>query len=256
VLRVFIEYFSPENIILSSYSLLLGLTPILIWLVVFTLILQFVFKKKLSCEKTLIFFNVGVLITPFAYFLEDCYSNLTGLNPSQNLTALQNLIFYFGIATIEELSKFLAVFLISKEGNFFNEPIDAITYLIILALGLSLVENFSLTTQFLTNPQWSLIVVLHKLSLRFISATLLQALSSGIIGYFWVLKNLKRKGEYLFYGLFLGIFLHWFWDFAIKLTGGKIAFPLSVTLIVLLILFLLALKNLLISLQKYPVKTH
>jgi RsiW-degrading membrane proteinase PrsW (M82 family) len=256
VLRVFIEYFSPENIVLSLLSLLLGLIPILIWLAIFILIIKFGLKTELSLEKILIFFNVGVLITPFAYLLEDCYSNLTGLNPIQNLIPLQNLIFYFGIATIEELSKFSAVFLISKGGNFFSEPIDAIAYLIVLALGLSLVENFSLATQFLTHHQWSLIVGIHKLSLRLISANLLQSLSSGIIGYFWVLKNLKRKRKYLFYGLFLGIFLHWFWDFAIKITGGKIAFSLSLTLIVLLILFFTSLKKFLIFLQKYPAKTH
>jgi RsiW-degrading membrane proteinase PrsW (M82 family) len=254
--KALLEYFSPENIVLSPWCLLLGLIPVLIWLAIFTLIIKFRFKTELSLEKILIFFNVGVLIAPFAYFLEDYYSNLTGLNPSQNLTTLQNLIFYLGIATIEELSKFLAVFLISKKGKFSNEPIDAMLYLIVLALGLSLVENFSLATQFLANPQWSLIVIIHKLSLRFISANLLQALSSGIIGYFWVLKNLKRKRKYLFYGLFLGISIHWLSNFVIKLTGGKAAFLVSSVLIALLILFCISVKKLLISLQKYPAKTH
>jgi RsiW-degrading membrane proteinase PrsW (M82 family) len=247
--KALLEYFSPENIVLSLWSLLLGLIPVLIWLAVFTLIIKFRFKKELSLERILIFFNVGVLITPFAYFLEDYYSNLAGLNPSQNLTTLQNLIFYLGIATIEELSKFSGVFLISKKGKFFNEPIDAMLYLIILALGLSLVENFSLLTQTLINPQLFLIV-LRKLSLRFIGANLLQALSSSIIGYFWVLSILMKKGEYLFYGIFLGISIHWLFDFAIKLTGGKTAFLVSSVLIALLILFCISLKKLLILSQK------
>jgi RsiW-degrading membrane proteinase PrsW (M82 family) len=225
----------------------LGLIPILIWLAAFTLIIQLRFKKKLSCEKILIFFNVGVLITPFAYLLEDCYSNLTGLNPSQNLTALQNLIFYLGIATIEELSKFLAVFLILKKNKIFNEPIDAMIYLIVLALGLSLVENFSLLTQALNTFHRPLLVVIRELSLRFISANLLQVLSSGIIGYFWVLEKLMGKRKYLFYGLFSGISLHWFFDFVIKVGGEKMVSLSSFTLISLLIIFFISLKKLILS---------
>jgi RsiW-degrading membrane proteinase PrsW (M82 family) len=252
VLRVFIEYFSPENITLSLYSLLLGLIPILIWLAIFILIIKLRFKKELSLEKILIFFNVGILITPFAYLLENYYSNLTGLNPSQNLTTLQNLIFYLGIATIEELSKFLVVFLISKKRKFFNEPIDVMLYLIVLALGLSLVENFSLATQFLTNPQWPLVVI-HKLSLRFVSANLLQALSSGIIGYFWVLEKLTEKRKYLFYGVFSGISLHWFFDFVIKIGGEKMVFLSSFTLISLLIIFFISVKKLILS-QNFQTK--
>lgn len=221
------------GIIISSIC---GVLPVALWLVFF--LWQDV-KKPEPKKWILILFLCGMLITPFVYLFENYYLNFFGLKTSQNLNIFQNLIVYLGIALIEEIAKFLTAFFVLKRNKYFDEAIDAMVYLIVLALGFSVVENILVFYNEIREGS-QLLSALSVLSLRFIGANLLHALSSGIIGYFWALKILTKKRKYLFWGLFLGIFLHWLFNLVIILIGGEIVIYLSIFLFVVTIFLLWA----------------
>ena len=88
---------------------------------------------------------------------------------------------FFGIALIEEYAKYLVIkFLILRRVDF-DEPVDAMIYLITAALGFAAVENaLFLVPLFKENLFFGLEITTN----RFLGANLLHALSSGIVGFF------------------------------------------------------------------------
>jgi RsiW-degrading membrane proteinase PrsW (M82 family) len=247
--KVFFEYFKPENRDILLHSFILGFWPILIWIIVFALIIKSQLKKKLSLKRSLIFFGLGMLITPFVWHGESLYSKLLNINLNNlnNELSIGNLILgYLGITCIEELSKFAGAYLLLKKNKYFNEIINAMIYLIVLALGFGLVENFLAVTQDLTTSSW-LMIALETLSLRFIGANLIHALSSGLIGFFWALTLVKGKKQYLFTGLILGILLHTFFNIAIirlpESYGSLALYLISFTLFLITIILFTLLKS-------------
>lgn len=97
-------------------------------------------------------------------------------------------------AFIEELTKFLIVYLIVKRSSYFDESVDAMIYMITAGLGFAAVENIL-----------NLIgaeAVFQIFALRSIGATLLHALASGILGFYWA------RG-YLISGIIMATLLHW-----------------------------------------------
>ena len=217
---------------------LLGVLPIALWLVFF--LWQDV-KKPEPTRWLLLVFLLGILLTPLVYFIETLFSKITGINLSGNLSFFTLTWYYLGIAAIEELSKFFATALILKKNKYFDEAIDAMIYLIVLALGFGLVENFLAVTQDLTTSSW-LMIALETLSLRFIGANLIHALCSGLIGFFWALTLVKGKKQYLFTGLILGILLHTSFNVAIirlsESYGSLALYLISFTLFLITIILL------------------
>lgn len=90
-----------------------------------------------------------------------------------------------GLALIEEIFKFFAAFTIVRRHPAFDEPVDAMIYMIVAALGFATVENFFITVNSLSAPGIGLTGTLATLILRFVGATLLHTLSSGLVGYHW-----------------------------------------------------------------------
>lgn len=211
------------TLIISS---IFGVLPVALWL---TFFLWQDIKKPEPKRWILIIFLLGMVITPLVYFLENGYLNFFGLNNKSSLSFFQVVFVYLGVATIEELAKFFSTALILKKNIYFDEAIDAMIYLIVLALGFSVVENILVVYQEIKASGY-LLLALSILSLRFIGANLLHALSSGIIGYFWALKLLTKNRKYLYLGLTLGIFLHWLFNLVIILVGGDWIFYLSLGL--------------------------
>ncbi|MGB9763651.1 MAG: PrsW family glutamic-type intramembrane protease, partial [Minisyncoccia bacterium] len=138
--------------------------------------------------------------------------------------------------------KFLSATLILKKNKYFDEAIDAMIYLIVLALGFALVENILATSEDLITNN-GLLVAFQIAALRFVFADLIHALSSGLIGFFWALSLVKKKKAYLFWGLISGIILHFVFDLVIIKSGGIALFLVSLALITLLIIFLISLKK-------------
>jgi len=215
------------HIILSS---LIGVTPILIWLLFF---LWQDIKKPEPLHWIGIIFLAGMAITPLVWGIESQFMRIFRIDLGSTLALGTTLFVYLGVAAIEELAKFFSVFLIVRKNKYFDEAIDVMIYLIVLALGFGLVENFLIAYQELPSAG-SFLPLFQITSLRFVGANLLHALCSGIIGFFWALSLLKKNKKYLWGGLSLGILLHWVFNTAIIYIGGDAVFLST------LVLFLVA----------------
>jgi RsiW-degrading membrane proteinase PrsW (M82 family) len=84
------------------------------------------------------------------------------------------------LALIEELVKFLAVYIIAFHSKYFDEPVDALIYLITVALGFSAMENTLYLLDITTHQGF--VMGLINGNLRFIGATVLHVASSAVIG--------------------------------------------------------------------------
>jgi len=83
------------------------------------------------------------------------------------------------LAFIEELVKFIAVYVIVKGSKYVDEPVDFMIYMITGALGFAAIEN----SLFLYEKGSE--IVLEIMVLRAVGATLLHALASGFVGFYW-----------------------------------------------------------------------
>jgi RsiW-degrading membrane proteinase PrsW (M82 family) len=188
-----------------------GLLPSFIWL------LFYLRKDKHPEPNTMIIkvFFYGMVIGPIAVLLEFFIKWL--LNPKVGMAALisqaganQNHLFIivvFAAPIIEECLKYAVVKFNVLKNSAFDEPLDAMLYMIIAALGFAAVENLLLVFQ---QPLFSFEKVITISAMRFISATFIHALSSGILGY-WLAKSLhqpQKKFRLLAKGISLAIFFH------------------------------------------------
>jgi RsiW-degrading membrane proteinase PrsW (M82 family) len=135
-------------------------------------------------------------------------------------------------ALIEEAMKFLAAYLAIGKSRIARNPVDLMIFLIVAALGFATLENVgSLVSYWLTaraaGTTLSLAAGLAEaLSLRFVGATLLHSLTSGIVGYHWALGILRHKmARYLTTGLLIAAVLHTFFNLLI-LNYGSVAYAL------------------------------
>lgn len=127
----------------------------------------------------------------------------------------QNAIF-FTWSVIEEVTKFavaLALVLWRKDDD---EPIDAVIYMITVALGFAAAEN----TLFLLSPLagGTLLSTIVTGNLRFVGATLLHVLSSAVIGIALAVAFYRKKRvkwEAALVGVILASLLHAAFNFFI-----------------------------------------
>ena len=152
----------------------------------------------------------------------------------------QNLLFAWVI--IEEVLKYSAALIVVLWHKAVDEPIDAIIYMITIALGFSAVENalFILTPLASGNALESLLTG----HFRFLGATLLHVLASGTVGAAMALAFYKRGTLRIVYattGLLLAIVLHALFNTSIMnaTEGGILGVFLFVWMgiIVLLLIF-------------------
>jgi len=211
------------TIIISS---LCGILPIALWLIFF---LWQDIKKPEPLRWIGILFLLGMAITPFVWFIENYFINLLQIDINTTLPFFISAFVYLGVAGIEELAKFFSAALFLKKNKYFDEAIDAMIYLIVLALGFAVVENILIFYQGIFSGEHFL-ATFQVTTLRFVGANLLHALSSGIIGFFWALKLVTGKKRYLGIGLILGILLHWAFNIAIINLGGNAIFLISLIL--------------------------
>lgn len=99
------------------------------------------------------------------------------------------------LSFVEEFVKFAAVYVAVKGSKYLDEPVDYMIYMITGALGFAAIENTLFLLQKNSNIIFEIIV------LRAVGATLLHALASGFIGFYWA----KRK---LMLGLLIAVLLH------------------------------------------------
>lgn len=198
--------------------LILGFVPGLIWLMIFLTKDKHPEPKKMLLKT----FVLGALITPLAVLFE--YTAL-------ELWEISSVLYLFLIiAPVEEILKYFAARTAALKTKFYDEPVDAMIYMITAALGFATVENIILILQDGQNP-------IDTVILRFLSATLLHALASGIVGYYIARKN-------LFKGLGLAIIAHGLYNYFALIKTDNALLGLSGTLVIMLIIVSIMFKKL------------
>lgn len=190
-------------------SLILGLLPGFAWLI-------FYLSEDPHPEpKRLIVFTffVGIAFGFFTIVIEQGFNGAMARIGVAELSVGSLL----GLALIEELMKFSAAYFAVGKSPELDEPIDAMIYMIVAALGFATLENVGALTNAAaaavaagaTTPGVLIASVFETASLRFVGATLLHSLTSAIVGYHWALGMAHKKvWEYLFSGLVIATILH------------------------------------------------
>ena len=195
-------------------SLVAGLLPGFAWLV-------FYLGEETHPEpKRLIAFTfiVGMAFGFFTVAIENIFSNWASGIGVQELSLLS----LFGLAIIEESMKFIAAYFAINRNPEVTEPVDAMIYMIVAALGFATLENIGAISGI--SPSAALVpAVLETISLRFVGATLLHTLTSGIVGYYWALGIVRGKvARYLIPGIAVAAILHATFNYLILTYGDAI----------------------------------
>ncbi len=188
------------------FYIILGLAPSIIWL------LFFLRKDSHPESKAMIFkiFIYGMLSAVVAAIIEIAIFKVF---PLSNVPSLLRIILYhlIGIALVEEVIKYLVVRQNVLKNPEFDEPVDAMLYMIIAALGFAALENIFVI---FGEP---FINTITLTGFRFIGATFLHALSSATVGYFLALSlcETKKRFRLIATGLIIATLLHGLYNFSI-----------------------------------------
>ena len=167
-------------------------------------------------------FLVGMLATAIAYPTEQYIMKHFDVGSV-------GLLFLW--AATEEMLKFTGIYLVALRSKYFDEPIDAVIYLITIALGFASLEN----AMFLINPlgggDWSATIMLGDF--RFIGATLLHVAASGLVGVVIALAfymPTAKRHLVSALGLFGAVILHTLFNFSIIVSEGVYLYEIFVCL--------------------------
>lgn len=175
------------------FAIILGVLPSIIWL-------AFYLRKDIHPEPKkwlFLIFLAGMSIAPIVIIIEwqagIFFSFLNSISPDFFNVFLKNLATIFiGIAAVEEFSKYLVVRLTMEKNPVFDEPTDAVIYMIVAALGFAAIENIMVMYLFTPSTLLDITQPLTTLGIRFIGATFLHTLASAIIGFYYALSLCKR----------------------------------------------------------------
>lgn len=217
------------------YYIPLGFIPSLVWLFYYL-------KKDIHPEPRILIieiFLLGMLSTFLALFFQ--YAFITSA-VFKNIIVSGGFFFWAILAFTEEAAKFIFVYLKIKKEKEFEELTDAIEYMIIGGLGFAALENILYLSQLLpyqTAAAFNLII------LRFLGATFIHALSSGILGFFWALSiKYQRYKKFNFLSGFLAAtLLHTAFNYSIIIKRPELTIVLIIFSAVILNLFFKRLKN-------------
>lgn len=222
---------------LGSYALLiaLGLLPSFIWLV-YWLRKDCHPEPKAMITKVLL---LGIMLSPLAIVAQllavQMVAKFTGMDPD----ILSNSPwFYLWAALVEEFVKYLAVYFIVIRSPEFDEPVDAMVYMLTAGLGFAAMENILVLSKVIPD---GLSATLGILGLRFAGATLTHVLASSLLGYFIALAWFyfdHRKALFLF-GLALASLFHWIFNLFISQMQQDVSLLFS-TLLLMAMAFLVS----------------
>ena len=214
----------------------LGLTPSLVWL-------HFYSRKDCHPEpKNLLAqtFLMGIIISPIAILLQFGFiqfsSTVTGI--SQAITQ-DTSYFFLWAAAVEEVIKFYAIRMLIMKNPEFDEPMDAMIYMITAGLGFAAMEN--VLAMFRVFPEGTQ-DLLATWILRFTGATLLHALSSGLLGYFlamsWFFSDHRKK--LIVIGLMIATIFHFTFNIFLSSFDDRLTGLIYSTSLLLVMAFLVS----------------
>lgn len=220
------------NIIL----IVLGLTPSLFWLHFFT-------KKDCHPEKKSLIaqtFLMGIIISPIAILLQFSFAQFVSTISGVEQAITQNTSYFFlWAAVVEEIIKFYAIRMLIMRNPEFDEPVDAMIYMITAGLGFAAMEN--ILVMFKVFPDGTQ-ATLATWALRFTGATLLHALSSGLLGYFlamsWFFREHKKK--MIFVGLIMATIFHFTFNTFLSAFDNRVTGLVYSTSLLLVMAFLVS----------------
>lgn len=133
-------------------------------------------------------------------------------------TAQNVFTLFLAIAFIEEYVKYLVVkFLVLRRADF-DEPVDAMIYMITAALGFAAVENILFVFPVFRE---NIFLGLEITTNRFLGANLLHALSSAIVGFFLARAWFSpHRHHYIALGIIFASFLHALFNYLILIHDG------------------------------------
>ncbi len=191
-----------------TIAFLAGLIPALFWL------WFWLREDKASPEPKILIataFIAGMLIVPLVLPLQQF---------AMHRFRGENLVFVWVI--IEEILKYSAALIVVLWNKAVDEPIDAVIYMITIALGFSAIENAFFIYNPLIDGEYTSSFLTGNF--RFLGATLLHVLASGTVGLamaFSYYESTSHKIISSTVGLFIAIILHALFNFTIMDADGK-----------------------------------
>lgn len=210
-------------------SLLGGVLPALLWL-------WFWLKEdRLHPEpkvRIMVAFLSGMavvfLVLPLEKFVFTIFSSIS-------------IITIFLWAIIEEIVKYITSYFSALRNKEMDEPIDAIIYMITVALGFSAVENALFLSNLISVGSFAQSIITGNS--RFLGATLLHTASSAVVGVMMAFSYYKKpfiKKLFLILGLCTAIILHAIFNlFIIKLENDLFFVFAGVWVLIVILLVLI-----------------
>lgn len=213
----------------------LGLIPSFIWLFYYL-------KKDIHPEPKILIIEVFLLgmLSTFLTLIFQYLSITSEIFKNQIVTG--GFFFWAILAFTEEAAKFIFVYLKIRKEKEFEELTDAIEYMIIGGLGFAALENILYLSQLLP---YQTSVAFNLIILRFLGATFIHALSSGILGFFWALsiKYREYKKINLISGFLAATLLHTLFNYSIIIKKIELTIILIIFSALILNQFFKLLKN-------------
>ncbi len=215
--------------LISAYTLplVLGLVPSAIWLTYF-LRKDCHPEPKLMLIKT---FLMGIIVSPIAVAFQLAFTRFAPDLPFH--LEVHGAAFFLWAALIEELVKLYAVTLVALRNPAFDEPVDAMIYMVTAGLGFAAMEN--ILVMFRIVPDGNLAATFSILTLRFTGATLLHALSSALVGYFLALSWFfaHHRVKLVAFGVALATVFHFTFNTFLSVSDNELAsLGLTTTLLI------------------------
>ncbi len=201
-------------------AVLAGVAPAIVWLAFW------LFEDRCDPEpKRYIFFTfVAGMAAVYPVLLIE-QNVVPYIDPAFAMGATASPLLLLCWALTEELFKFGAAYLVALRSYVFDEPLDAVIYMVTAALGFSALENALFLFGAFAHGG-----LLHSVitgDLRFIGATLLHTLSSSTIGItlaFSYYKSRSSRRLFALCGVVLAVALHTLFNFFILGNSGGATF--------------------------------
>lgn len=221
--------------------IIFGILPSLTWL-------SYYLKKDIHPESNRMIIKIflwGAVITVPVFFVQMGFAIALSKFSAQLSPLVVSLIYWFLIISFtEEFFKYLVVRQKIINNKELDEPLDIMLYMVIAALGFAALENilymFSPVDTLSFNDIINRTVIISFI--RFIGATFLHTLCSGLIGYFLAISfcETKKRKIVFFSGLLAATVLHGLYDFSIMTIDPPMKVITPVVILIMLAIFVIS----------------